>query len=309
MKSSSNAPRVGAIFLCAIPIKDSVFVEAKVDKEVMESHDDIKKLKPSHALGTESCLCKLRKLTERPDDLENPMGLKMKQGAVRTACDKAKICAPNTIRGAFNRIKQTEKDYAAKSSNPKRTDETAIFDRFTDSLVKELKELEPDGAASRDRANCLSSDAIEPIQEDVQILHENQQALQLEMVNWVSALDKAASNKTLDEKQIKKLVMDIIKEHTAAQKLECAPIQNSTSGPKLIKRLCDRCCHTKGVNFSCGRKIDNPDDHIPCKKPGPNHDPTAAFQNQKGGNSKRNDKAHKHWVGYEDGRQGRVVDN
>ena len=129
------------------------------------------------------------------------------------------------------------------------------------------------------------------------------------MVNWVSALDKAASNKTLDEQQIKKLVMDIIKEHTAAQKLECTPIQNSTSGPKLIKRAHDRYCHTKGVNFSCGRKINNPDDHIPCKKPGPNHDPTATFQNQKGGNSKRNDKAGKHWVGYEDGRQGRVVDN
>ena len=187
----------------------------------MDSHDEIKKLKPSHALGTESHLCKLRKLTERLDDLENSVGLKMKQGAVRTAHDKAKICAPNTIRGVFNRIKQTEKDCVADTSNPNRTNETAIFDRFTENLVKELKELEPDGTASRDRANYLSSDAIEPIQEDVQILHENQQALQLEMVNWVSALDKAASNKTLDEQQIKKLVMDIIKEHTAAQKLEC----------------------------------------------------------------------------------------
>ena len=37
-------------------IKSSVFVEAKVDKEVMDSHDEIKKLKPSHALGTESHL-------------------------------------------------------------------------------------------------------------------------------------------------------------------------------------------------------------------------------------------------------------
>jgi hypothetical protein len=63
------------------------------------------------------------------------------------------------------------------------------------------------------------------------------------------------------------------------------------------------------VNINHGSKIVDGSDHIPCKNPGPKHDATATFMKQKGGNNKRDAKAGKYWVGYEDNRQGRVVNN
>ena len=49
--------------------------------------------------------------------------------------------------------------------------------------------------------------------------------------------------------------------------------------------------------------------YTPCKNPSSNHGATATFQNPKGGNTKRNDKAGKFWVGVPGGRGGRVVDS
>ena len=66
-------------------------------------------------------------------------------------------------------------------------------------------------------------------------------------------------------------------------------------------------CHAHGVNLTHGHEI-NGTQYVPCTNSGPDHDVSATFRNPCQGNTKRNDKAGKIWVGNANGRNGRVVD-
>ena len=96
-------------------------------------------------------------------------------------------------------------------------------------------------------------------------------------------------------------------------KLQCTPIQGGDGmgvgpGKAAVKKKYDFFCFEHGINTSHGHKLDGTL-YVPCKNPGPNYDATATFHNPKGGNTKRNDKAGKFWVGVPGGRGGRVVDS
>ena len=88
-------------------IKDAACVKSKVDEEILNLREEAKKLKPSHTLGPEAHLVKQRKIGDRSNDLENPVSTKEKQAIIRSVHNKSEICAPTTIKGAFNRVKIT----------------------------------------------------------------------------------------------------------------------------------------------------------------------------------------------------------
>ena len=64
-----------------------------------------------------------------------------------------------------------------------------------------------------------------------------------------------------------------------------------------------------GVNTTHGHAIDGSGEYKPCQKPKPGHKAEATMDNPMGGNTSRDDKAMKYWVGIPGQRGGRVVDN
>ena len=70
----------------------------------------------------------------------------------------------------------------------------------------------------------------------------------------------------------------------------------------------DRWCHTHGCDTMQGHHLDGKGKNIECEKPDPNHKEEATMKNPMGGNSSRDGKAWKWWVGPPNGHGGRVVD-
>ena len=112
------------------------------------------------------------------------------------------------------------------------------------------------------------------------------------MTNWIKSSGKSKpKGSALSEHKISQLITKMI-------------YSEGTFAPGMISRRCERCGHTRGASLSCGRKIGGPEGYTPCKKPGRSHDPSATYQDQKGGNNKRGHLAGKYWSGFEGGRQG-----
>ena len=80
---------------------------------------------------------------------------------------------------------EPNRDNSASPAPADAADDATIFKCFTKSLIQELKELEPNGPANHDRVNCLFAEDVIPIQEeeDADILHDNQRALQRDLAN------------------------------------------------------------------------------------------------------------------------------
>ena len=288
-----------------VSIKASAFNEEKVETETMTIRNRMQHRKPTQAGGAQAYLNEQKKDAQRLEDLGVTMDCKEKQTYIKIAYSKSGIYASNTIRGVFNKIKKTEAAY----TGPDKNDDSAKYTRFTKELIEELRYLEPDGTANRGRANYVTTDTADVLSDNIEVLHEQQQKMEVELANWVASKDKKPKSEGTSEGRIKQLIADAMKKYFTELELKCntVPPAEGNLPPGYERRKYDRYDHTRGVNFSCGRKIDDPDDYIPCKKPGPNHDPSATFQNQKGGNSKRNHLAGQFWVGHRGGRQGRVA--
>ena len=89
---------------------------------------------------------------------------------------------------------------------------TSAFERFIDDILGELKDLEPDGYASRGhgRVNYLSTDEPNPMQEDLDALFQNQEIIMSDYINWVSSRENGSE--ILNEKRIKELVKEAFNE-------------------------------------------------------------------------------------------------
>ena len=102
--------------------------------------------------------------------------------------------------------------------------------------------------------------------------------------------------------------MKLVKEALVSQmpKLQCTPIITDGSETEVKKKY-DWWCHTHGVNLTHGHKLDG-SKYEPCTSPGPNYNAEATINNPLGGNTKRDDKAGKYWIGIP-GRRGARVSN
>ena len=61
--------------------------------------------------------------------------------------------------------------------------------------MRELKNLEPDGHASRGRAYLLSADSLDATCDDIEVPDEKQSDLQIQSINWTSAVTRRIRGK------------------------------------------------------------------------------------------------------------------
>ncbi len=105
--------------------------------------------------------------------------------------------------------------------------DASAFERFTKSILAELKDLEPGGHASRGhgRANYLSTGEPNPMQEDLDTLYQNQEIIMNGYISWVSSQNN--SSEILNEKRTKELAKEAFSECQADFMFKHAPASAS----------------------------------------------------------------------------------
>ena len=230
------------------------------------------------------------------------------QACIKSSFLKCNRYDPNTAIAALNRLDAAETVYLA--GLPDAAARTAAVvnavkhARWVDFFVKEVKALVPDGNGTRGRVNYVTQETVDQVRQDIGTICDNQHELASQFTAWTQD-SKGINN--LTAAQVKKLVDRYLEDfkQNFAPNLRCTPVPDGATPTGEVKKKYDWWCHTHGVNLTHGHKL-NSAEHKPCADPGPNYKPEATISNPVGGNTKRDDKAGKYWIGIPGRRGGRV---
>ena len=253
----------------------------------------------------------MKVMCEKLEQLGNPMTAGELQAHIKNSYLKCDCYDPNTATAALNRIDAAEVLYlstlADDAARAAANTEALKHKRWIDFFVKEVKALAPDGRNAKARINYVTQETIDRVQQDFGTLNDNQHELAGQFAAWTQ--EAKAKSSGLSTAQINKLINDRLAEFKLSfTNLQCAPVPAETPPPPAeVKLKYDWWCYKHGVNTNHGHKLDG-SLHKKCTNPGPNYKQEATINNPMGGNTKRDDKAGKYWIGIPGRRGGRVSD-
>ena len=294
-------------------IEPTIVTDLKKDKDIIRLRSQIASLAFRPMNGGDSYIAEMKLMGEKLRRLGHPMPSGELQAYIKTSFLKCKNYDPNTATAALNRLDAAETIYLGglpdAAARTAANVDAVKHARWIDYFVKEVKALIPDGPGARGRVNYVTQETVDEVRQDIGTICDNQHELAEQFTAWT---EKSKTKDCLTAAEVKKLIDRHLKDfkQNYAPNLQCTPVPSgTTSGPTgEVKMKYDWWCHTHGVNLNHGHKL-NSAEYIPCTNPGPNYKPEATISNPMGGNTKRDDKAGKYWIGIPGRRGGRVVNS